>query len=123
MKKTIHNFLAISLILLFAASCDDGFDDLNTNKVSPTSIDPAFILNNASIGLSFPGGSLVYDVGIVQYIISPNSGVLTGANYNQDNRNSTAGMWVDDFRSVIRHTRDVIARTEGVPDRRSSGTK
>lgn len=117
MKKTIHNFLAISLILLFAASCDDGFDDLNTNKVSPTSIDPAFILNNASIGLSFPGGSLVYDVGIVQYIISPNSGVLTGANYNQDNRNSTEGMWVDYFRSVIRHTRDVIARTEGVPER------
>ena len=61
--------------------------------------------------------TLVYDIGIVQYIVSPNSGVLTGANFNQDNRNSTEGMWVDYYRSVIKHTRDVIARTEALPER------
>ncbi|MBK8505330.1 MAG: SusD/RagB family nutrient-binding outer membrane lipoprotein [Saprospiraceae bacterium] len=117
MKNLIINYSVILLMLLFTASCDKGFDELNTNEVDPTSIDPAFILNNASLGLSHPGGSLVYDIGIVQYIVSPNSGVLTGANFNQDNRNSTEGMWVDYYRTVIKHTRDVIARTEDLPER------
>lgn len=117
MKKNILNYSVVVLLLIFGVSCDDGFDDLNTNKVSPTSVDPAFIFNNASQGLSFTGSTLIYDIGIVQYIISPNSGVITGANYNQDNRNSTQGMWIDYYRTVIRHTRDVIDRAEGLPDR------
>lgn len=117
MKRIIRNYTIIISLLFVVSACDKGFDELNTNVVDPTSIDPVFILNNGSIGLSFPGGSLVYDVGIVQYIISPNSGVLTGANYNQDNRNSTEGMWVDYYRSVIRHTRDVITQLADVPER------
>jgi hypothetical protein len=102
---------------LGVSSCDQGFDELNTNKVDPTAIDPVFVLNNAIIGLSFPGGPLVYEIGIVQQLISPNSGVLTGANYNQDNRNSTDDMWIDYYQSVIKHTRDVIAQVEDLPNR------
>jgi len=117
MKNLNINYSIILLMLLFTASCDKGFDDLNTNEVDPTAIDPAFILNNASLGLPHSGGALVYDIGIVQYIVSPNSGVLTGANFNQDNRNSTEGMWVDYYRSVIKHTRDVIDQTTDLPGR------
>jgi hypothetical protein len=108
-------FLPVLLLLLF--SCDSGFDELNTNETDATSIDPAFQLNNAVINSSFPGSTLVYDLGIVQQIISPNSGVLTGANYNQDNRDVTRAMWREFYRDVIKNTRDVIDRTQELPER------
>ncbi len=115
--KNIFN-LGLTFVLLFVvSSCDQGFDEMNTNPVDPTEIDQVFILNNAILGTSFPGGPLVYDIGIVQQIISPNSGVLTGANYNQDNRNSTDDMWVDYYRDVIKHTRDLLNQIKDNPDR------
>ena len=43
MKNRIINYSVIALLLLFTASCDKGFDELNTNEVDPTAIDPAFI--------------------------------------------------------------------------------
>ena len=116
MKKFIKYTLTITLVFIVTA-CDQGFDDLNTNKVDPTSIDGTFILNNAIIGTSFSGGPLVYEIGIVQQLISPNSGVLTGANYNQDNRNSTDDMWIDYYQTVIKHTRDLIAQVQDQPER------
>jgi hypothetical protein len=90
---------------------------LNKNKVSATAIDPAFQLNAASVGLAFPTSSLVYEIGIVQQIISPNSGVLTGANYNQDNRASTQGNWQTYYRNVIKNTKDVIFQLNDDPAR------
>lgn len=104
-------------VLFLAPACDEGFDELNTNEVDPTAIDPVFILNNAIINSSFGGSTLIYEIGIVQQIISPNSGVLTGANYNQDNRNSTEGMWVNYYRNVIKHTRDLIEQVSDQPER------
>ncbi|MBN7815467.1 SusD/RagB family nutrient-binding outer membrane lipoprotein [Algoriphagus pacificus] len=116
MKKIILN-IAIFAAVAFATSCDSNFDELNTNKVSATSIDPAFQLNQAIVGCAYPNGSLIYDIGIVQQIISPNSGVLTGANYNQDNRNATQELWQGYYRNVIKNTRDVINRIQDQPER------
>jgi hypothetical protein len=104
-------------MLTFQTSCDEGFDELNTSKTGAISIDPAFELNNAIINTSFPASTLIYEIGIVQQIISPNSGVLTGANYNQDNRASTEDLWQAYYRNVIRNTRDVINVTKDVPER------
>jgi hypothetical protein len=66
---------------------------------------------------SFQPATIVYEMGIVQQIISPNSGVLTGANYNQDNRESTRINWQSYYRNVIRNTRDVVERTKEDPSR------
>lgn len=115
-NKLFHYIIMLSCLAAYPA-CDEGFDELNTNEVDPIAIDQAFILNNAILGLSFSGGPLVYDIGIVQQIISPNSGVLTGANFNQDNRNSTEDMWVDYYQSVIKHTRDLINQVGDQPER------
>ena len=94
------------------------FDDLNTNKVNPTSIDPLYQLNNAVVNASFPGNSsLSYDMGIVQQIISPNDGVLNGANFNSDNRGNTQVIWQDYYRNVIRNTNDVIVKTKSDANR------
>src|SRR5690606_20548057 len=120
MKKVIH-YTIFAVAVFFATSCDEGFDDLNTSKTGAISIDPVYQLNNAIISTSSGGAaggsSLIYDIGIVQQIISPNSGVLTGANYNQDNRQATQTLWQGYYRNVIRNTTDVIAKTSEVPER------
>ncbi len=115
----MKNLLKYTLIIfaLIVVSCDEGFDDLNINKNAATSINPAFILNNAIINTSFVATTVQYEMGIAQQVISPNSGVLTGANYNQDNREATNQNWIRFYRSVIRNTVDIIDQTKDVPAR------
>ncbi|HMQ60682.1 MAG TPA: SusD/RagB family nutrient-binding outer membrane lipoprotein [Flavilitoribacter sp.] len=115
--KKLFQYSAIAVSLLFFSACDNGFDELNTNETSPISINPAFLLNNAIINTSFTTGTAIYEMGIVQQLISPNSGVLTGANYNQDNRNATQTMWQRYYQSVIRNTRVVISEAGQLPGR------
>lgn len=119
--KKIRNHIMLLVGLLVASACDTGFDEVNTSKTSPSSINPAYQLNQAIISTSaggFAGGSfLIYDMGVVQHIISPNSGVLTGANFNQDNREATQTLWQGYFRNVIRNTKDIINQTKDVPER------
>jgi hypothetical protein len=114
--KKIFNYSLLVISLVIFASCDSGFDELNTTKTNPLSLDPVFQLNNAVVNINgggFAGGSpLIYDLGAVQQLISPNSGVLTGANYNQDNRNATQTLWQSIYRNVIRNTIDVIKNTK-----------
>lgn len=114
--RKIYIYSVLTCVLAFAA-CDKGFDELNRNQVSPTAINPAFILNNAVVNSSFEANSLVYDVGIVQQMVTPNSGVLTGANFNQDNRNSTLWAWQRYYRNVIRNTAETIALVKDDPAR------
>ncbi|WP_304516537.1 SusD/RagB family nutrient-binding outer membrane lipoprotein [Cecembia rubra] len=116
--KTIFKYLWIVLFLGYSTSCDQNFDDLNTNRVAATAIDEMFQINQAIIS-SAPSsfGILVYEVGAVQQVISPNSGVLTGANFNQDNRSSTQSNWQQYYRNVIKNTKDALTRIENNPAR------
>lgn len=114
MKKKLYKFCFLAVLFVFAASCDNGFDELNTDETNATSLDPAFILNRAIVNSA--QSTLVYEIGAVQWIVTPFSGVLTGANYNQDNRESTDDNWVN-YYDVIQHTRDVIHITQDNPER------
>lgn len=116
MKKIINYSMLLGAILL-STSCDKGLADLNRNTTNPTAIDPVFQLNSAIVNTSFPAQTLMYEMGIVQQIVTPNSGVLTGANYNQDNRDNTQVLWQQYYRNVIRNTRDVIIISKGNADR------
>jgi hypothetical protein len=115
--KKIYKYLLIAFLFLAITSCDNGFDELNQNKVFPTTLDPVFVFNNAIIQASFPFGTVIYEVGIVQQIISPNSGVIAGANFNQDNRNATQEVWQRYYRSVIRNTVDVMQIAKDNPNK------
>jgi hypothetical protein len=119
MKKTnkIFNLSLIVLALSVATSCDEGFEEMNRNKTSPTAIDPAFLLNNAVIFSSVPSGTLQYDLGIVQQIISPNSGVIVGANFNQVNISNTPVIWQNYYQNTIKYTRAIIRATSQDPTR------
>ena len=105
--KKILNYSLLALLLLSAFSCEKGLEDLNKNKTSPTAVDPASLLNNAIINISFPTRSVLFDIGIVQQMVTPNGGVLAGANFNQDSRDQP-GLWATYYENVIKYTRDVI---------------
>lgn len=116
--KSIFKYMWIVLFLGISTSCDKKFDDLNTNKVNATAIDAMFQINQAIISSSPASfGILVYEVGAVQHVISPNSGVLTGANFNQDNRASTQSNWQQYYRNVIKNTKDALSRIQNDPAR------
>src|SRR5688500_20172949 len=106
--KKIFIYIGAALLIFSLPSCEKDLDKLNTNRTSPTVIDPVFQLNTAMVNNSFPGATLVYDIGIVQQIVTPNSGVLAGANFNQDNRDITQQLWQAYYRNVIRNTKDSI---------------
>ena len=113
--KKILSFSVLVIFYIFITSCENNFDEINTSKTGATEIDPAFVLNNAIINSSVV--TLIYQIGVVQQIISPNSGVLTGANYNMDNRDATDDVWVTYYRNVIRNTKDIIKQTNDKPER------
>lgn len=116
--KKILSYSICFMVLMFGVSCDKGLEDLNKNKTSPTSVDPAFLLNNAVINTSFPVKTLVFDMGIVQQMVTPNGGVLAGANFNQDSRDiTTPPVWAVYYQNVIKYTYDVIVNTKNVPAR------
>ncbi|MES1217667.1 MAG: SusD/RagB family nutrient-binding outer membrane lipoprotein [Bacteroidota bacterium] len=116
--KKIFNYSLMALLLLFISSCEKGLEGLNKNKTQPTSIDPALLLNNAVINASFPTKTVIYEMGIVQQIISPNGGVLAGANFNIDSRDVVqAPLWAVYYQNVIKNTHDVITTTKAIPAR------
>jgi hypothetical protein len=119
MKKIFNYSLLVLFILSVAAvSCTKGLEDINKNKVNPTSLDAALLLNNAIINTSYPTKTVVFDMGIVQQLVTPNGGVLAGANFNQDSRDVTnAPLWAVYYQNVIKYTHDAIARTKDDPAR------
>lgn len=116
MKKTIH-ILTICLALL-VTSCDSGFDDINTNKINPTSLSPDFVLNKAIMEASYTQGTdalqvLNYHFGIVQQLITPYGSSLAGANYNQFVAANIVQIWQIYYRNVIKQITDVVFVTTG----------
>ncbi|MEO7961414.1 MAG: SusD/RagB family nutrient-binding outer membrane lipoprotein [Ginsengibacter sp.] len=114
--KKIFNYGALALILLCISSCEKGLEDLNRNTTSPTSVDPVLLLNNAVINASFPTQTVFFDMGIVQQLITPNGGVLAGANFNQESRDNS-NVWAPYYQNVVKYTHDVIVNTTGAADR------
>lgn len=115
MKKII-NYSLLVIFMSAIASCDKGLESLNVNKVNPTSLDPTLLLNNAIINTSYPTKTQIYEMAIVQQLVSPNGGVLAGGNFNQDSRDVTgAPTWAVYYQNVIKYTHDAIAKTKDVP--------
>ena len=112
--KFIHkiSILGIILPLLMVSSCDDGFDELNTNPVRLTSLDATFQLNRAIEDFAPVYGNLTYETTIVRQMFTPFTGVGTGANLNQDNRSQTEGNWNRAYPNIIKNLVDAIANVD-----------
>ncbi|HTF17985.1 MAG TPA: SusD/RagB family nutrient-binding outer membrane lipoprotein, partial [Chryseolinea sp.] len=117
--KKIYHIILLSLSMVIASSCDDGFDELNKSKTGATAVDPITTFNSAVIFCSPPASTTVYELGAVQQIITSNSGINLGANYNQVNINMTPGNWTNTFQNVIKYSADAIAQTIEDPARQN----
>ena len=116
--KKIFNYSLFILLVGVVASCTKGLADLNKNKVNPTTLDAAFLMNNAIINTSHPTRTVIYEMSIVQQMVTPNGGVLAGGNFNVDSRDGTnASTWAVYYQNVIKYTHDAIVKTKDVPAR------
>lgn len=115
--KKLSVICTLFLALVLSSSCEEGFDELNTNPNSPTTLNPIFTFNNALVSSTFPADVLVFESAIVQQVFSPNGTVLAGANFNQNNFPRNAGLWVRYYRDVIRYLVDIIDQTKDNPNR------
>lgn len=115
MKKILNYCMFLILAGIFF-SCTKGLADLNKNKVNPTTLDAAFLLNNAIINTSYPTKTQIYEMAIVQQMVTPNGGVLAGGNFNVDSRDVVAApTWAVYYQNVIKYTHDAIVKTKDVP--------
>ena len=119
MKRYIKYFLSLIITLGFITSCDEGFDELNTNPVRLTAIDPTFQLNYAIIQSAPVYNNLTYETTIVKQMITPFQGVGTGGNLNQDNRSATQGNWQTFYRNIIKNLVDGIANIQDDPEKQN----
>lgn len=112
--KNINKYILSSIIVVAAlTSCDEGFDELNTDPVRLTSIDPTFQLNRAIINAAPGYDNFTYETTIVRQMITPFIGVGTGGNLNQDNRSATSSNWNQGYDTSIKNLVDGIAALEG----------
>lgn len=114
----MKRIILYTLFVITAVSCNKGLQELNVNKTSATSLNPTFLLNSAILNTSFIGRTIIIDMGVVQQIVTPNGGVLAGANFNQDVRDNAMGsIWTTYYQNVIKYTYDVRHTTKDNPDR------
>ncbi|AUD04325.1 SusD/RagB family nutrient-binding outer membrane lipoprotein [Spirosoma pollinicola] len=120
MKTNLNYILALGLSLSLLSGCDQGFDEVNINKVDPTSLSPSMVLNKGIISTNYLDGfgtlgMLTYNFGIVQQIITPYGSSLSGANYDQINGGNTPLVWVNFYRNVLKQLVAVIDQTKSDP--------
>lgn len=122
MKDIRVYILCIVITSLYLLSgCEKGFDEVNTNRVDPTTLDAPLLINQAIIDANYRDGVqtlgvVTYDFGIVQQIITPYGSSLAGANYNQNNVANSNRIWVNFYRNVVRQIVDVIDKTKDDED-------
>lgn len=112
MKNTTKYIFILLTTFCLVAGCDSGFDELNVNKTQPTTLEPAFLMNNAIIQSAFPLESIVFEIPIVQQIVTPFGGVLGGGNYNQDNKPRNGANWVRYYQNVMKSLVSVLNSTK-----------
>jgi hypothetical protein len=78
--KKLYIGLFLSGLLLAGNSCDQDFEDINTNPILPITLDPAYLFSTAQVGTARP--SQHYPGEIVQQINTPFTGVIEGGNHN-----------------------------------------
>ena len=105
--------LILGLGIVFT-SCDKNFDELNTNKTAINSLDPVPMLNHAiwKSSPAFNRHTMVYEMAIIQQMITPFGTSLAGGNYNQENFEVAQNTWRNIYPNVLRNTMDVIANNK-----------
>ena len=91
----------ITILLLFFGlimvhtSCENNFEELNTNDNAINDLDPVPLLNHAIWRSSphFSRHTMIYEMAIVQHMVTPFGTSLAGGNYNQENFGVAETTW------------------------------
>jgi hypothetical protein len=118
--KAHFNIIGFLISVAMFSSCDKGFDELNTNKVDPTSLNPIFVMNKSIVESNFTNTAntqsmLCYNYGIVQQIITPFGSTLSGANSNQLNPANSAIFWNYHYGNTAKQIVDAVEKTRDDP--------
>lgn len=110
-----RGIVAALLLMVAIAGCDSGFDVLNTDPTSLTSIEPTLQLNTAIIQSVSPHTSHTCEGNIVQHNIRLFSGVGACANFNLMIRDVSDTNWDNGYLTRLRNLVDVLEKTEDDP--------
>lgn len=111
--KSICSWCFIAGAVALLTSCDSGFDALNTDDTSLSSVEPALQVNTAIVSSALSFSNLLCETTIVRQGVAPFTGVLTCANLNQDNKQQGSTNWNRHFGSnVIRELTDAVYNSE-----------
>ena len=121
MKHLKSYFTSLIVASMLLAGCEKDFDETNTNRVDPITLDPQFVMNNAIILTTYPDnfqtlGMLCYNFPIVQQIVTPFGSSLSGGNYNIFNPSNTGLVWVNFYQNVLKQNLDVIEKAKAKPE-------
>ena len=116
MKKIKLYITAFLAVALFAIGCDKGFDDVNTDKVNFTTLDPAFVMNSSILSVTERGSRayLTQTFTTIQWLLCPFGNDLVGANYNQwaDKQDDP---WGSFYQNSVPRIVEVVLRTKDDP--------
>jgi hypothetical protein len=122
--KNIKNFIVTIVVIIITgliSGCEKDFDEMNTNKVDPTALNPYLVMNRSIIG-AWPDTQLwpVYHYAIVQQIFTPTGSSVQGANYNQISYGFNYDViWNQYYTNPIKQVVDVYTKTKDVPTRQN----
>jgi hypothetical protein len=106
--------IILALLVVFS-SCDKNFEEINTNPIAATSLDPAYLFANAQRNSAV--STYHYQGEIVQQIVTPYGGVLEGGNRNTVNDGNSASIYNTMFTDVNQLLVDVTEKLKDNPDK------
>ncbi|MCJ8164053.1 SusD/RagB family nutrient-binding outer membrane lipoprotein [Pontibacter sp. E15-1] len=115
MRKNIYKSMVMIALLFGASSCDKDFEEINTNPIEPTALNPEYLFSDAQRTSAV--NTLTYQAPIVQQVQIPFSGNPAGGNLNVVNETNTAPIFNTLYTESIRNLTDIIDKTIDDPER------
>lgn len=113
--KRIYRLLFVAVSLMGLGSCDKDFEQINTNPILPSDLDPGYLFSNAQFTAAT--STLIYPTQIVQQMVTPASGVLEGGNHDVFYEPNSAAIYNNLFTGPVRLLVDVLNKTKENPNR------
>jgi hypothetical protein len=113
--KIKYLFTTVIALLIGMSSCDKDFEEINTNPVAITSLDPMYVFANAQ--RTSEQTNISYWGQLTQQIITPYGGVLEGGNRNTFNDGNASGVFNSLYGGSIRALVDVIEKVKNDPSK------
>ncbi|MEX2573617.1 MAG: SusD/RagB family nutrient-binding outer membrane lipoprotein [Balneolaceae bacterium] len=113
MKKNNYFYTSwMVAVFIMLTSCDAGFDAMNTDKTSLTSVEPALQLNNAIMASALGGDQIRCESSIVKQQMRIFTGVGACGNFNVDARETSSSNWDNIYETRLRNLIDAQRNTD-----------